>query len=287
VWKPAVAAAALAAISAGAWLGRRRFPFLLVGWLWYLGVLVPVIGLVQVGSQAMADRYTYLPLIGLAIAAAWGAPELLRALPARPRDPALGARPRGLALAAAGAAAVAALCVATNLQLRHWRDSEALFRHAVEVTPDNPIAHAHLGAALLAQGRTDETLSHYREAIRLQPDDADVANALAWVLATTPRAELRNSYLAVRLAERAARLTGQRDPQVLDTLAAVYADAGRFEEAIAQAEQSLALAEKRGETRLAGEIRSRLDLYRARQPYREIRRPPVEAAKRSDRSRPR
>jgi len=205
-----VATTALAAVAA------RRQPAVLVGWLWYLGTLVPVIGLVQVGSQAMADRYMYLPLVGLALAVAWGVPALL---PDRAW--------RGRALAALAIGVIAALCGAASLQVRHWRDSESLFRHALAVTEDNHVAHAYLGDTLLAQGRTSEALPLFREAVRLRPDFLSATNNLAWVLATVDDDELRNPYLAVSLAQRAAGLTGGRDPAVLDTLAAAYAVATR------------------------------------------------------------
>jgi tetratricopeptide (TPR) repeat protein len=229
VWKPVLAGLLLCALTWAA-LRQRRQPALAVGWLWYLVTLAPVIGLVQVGSQAMADRYTYLPLVGLALAAAFGLPGLLPARPVWRRG-----------VAAAGGAALGALFATASLQLRHWRDSEALFRHALEVTGENPIAQAQLAAALEAQGRMAEAIEHYRESIRLRPGAVLVANALAWLLATTDDPELRNPYLAVQLAERAARQSGERDPRILDTLAAAYADAGRHEEAAAVAERALAL----------------------------------------------
>jgi tetratricopeptide (TPR) repeat protein len=245
LWKPALSALLLAALT---WLAlrERRRPAFAVGWLWYLVTLAPVIGLVQVGSQAMADRYTYLPLVGLALAAAFGLPGLL---------PERAAWRRGLC--AAGVAALAALFASASLELRHWRDSEALFRHALEVTSENPIAQAQLAAALEAQGRTAEAIEHYREAIRLRPDAVLVANALAWLLATTDREELRNPYLAVQLAERAVQLSGGRDPRILDTLAAAYADAGRDEEAAAAAERAHALARERGDAALEADPRER------------------------------
>ena len=244
-WKPVAAGLCLVALTAAA-LGLRRRPALAVGWLWYLGTLLPVIGLVQVGSQAMADRYSYLPLVGLALALAFGLPEAPSARRAWRR-----------ALALAGLAVLASLFAVARLQLRHWRDSEALFRHALAVTAENPIAHAHLGAALLEAGRTAEAIAHYRESIRLRPDSVPVVNALAWLLATTPEADLRNPYLAVQLAERAVRLTGGRDPRILDTLAAAYTDAGRDEEAAGAAECALALARERGDAALESELRAR------------------------------
>ncbi len=132
----AMAALLLAAISSAVLIARRRYPCLLVGWLWYLGMLVPVIGLVQVGSQAMADRYTYLPQIGLAVAVTWLAAGLLAA------------RPRWrLPCAAVASLVLLALIVCTSLQTSCWHDSKTLWSHALECTSDNWIAHHGLGCA--------------------------------------------------------------------------------------------------------------------------------------------
>ena len=185
-----------------------------VGWFWFLGTLAPTIGIVQVGSQAMADRYMYLPLVGLTIAVAWGVSNLIRGRRALLR---------GIAIATVGALALISL-----FQLRHWRDSEALFTHTLQVTDDNHIAHAHLGAAFLQKGEIARTIEHYLEAVRLRPDSADVANNLAWLLATTGRPELRNPYLALRLAERSVALTARQNPLYLDTLSTAYAVNGRY-----------------------------------------------------------
>jgi tetratricopeptide (TPR) repeat protein len=248
----ALAAAFLIGATALVTAWARRRPYLLVGWFWYLGTLVPVIGLVQVGSQAMADRYMYLPLIGLSIAVAWGIPELL---------PDWRWKRAGLALVAS--AAIAGLGVSAARQLHHWRDSEALFQHALQVTRDNHVAHAFLGSALLEQGRTEAAIDHYSEAIRLRPDFLNAANNLAWLLATGESETLRNPYLALRLAERAARLTSHGDPRVLDTLAAALASANRFEEAMRAGERAIELARAAGEHELEAEIQKRLELYRA------------------------
>ena len=117
---------------------RRQSPFLLMGWLWFVGTLVPVIGLVQVGDQAMADRYTYIPSLGVLILAIWGAHELTRRWP------------YGLtALSVVGSAAIVLCLGLTQQQLGYWPDSETLFRHALAVTENNYFAHDNLGFALL------------------------------------------------------------------------------------------------------------------------------------------
>lgn len=155
-----IAAVVLAAVT---WLAvrlARRSPYLLVGWLWYLGTLVPVIGLVQVGTQSMADRYTYVPLIGIFIAVAWGVINLLAG--------------RARLLVAIGAvAAVVAAGTAARAQIHHWRDSLSVWQHAVDVTRGNYRAHNSLGAVLGNQGRTAEAIRHFEEALRLGPDRSE------------------------------------------------------------------------------------------------------------------
>ncbi len=259
-WRLAGSLALLLAVTALALRSARRHPALAMGWLWYLLALAPVIGVVQVGSQAMADRYMYLPLIGLAIVVAWGAPELLGAVVGD-------ARRRRALLGLAAGASVALLAGTAILQVRHWRDSVALFEHTLSVTRDNSIAHAHLGAALLERGEVDSAIAHWREAARLRPGFRDVTNNLAWLLATAPDPRHRDPDLAIRLAERAARGAADDTADVLDTLAAAYAAAGRFEEAVAAEEQAIMLAERAGRKAAASEFRRRLLLYRARRPY--------------------
>ncbi len=253
----------LAAVTALALWQRHRRPWLAVGWLWYLGVLVPMIGLVQVGSQAMADRYAYLPMVGLVIALTWSGAELWRGLPR--------ARP---ALAAAALLLLAALAVTSRLQLAHWRDNQSLFSHSLAVTTRNHVAHAHLGMALLASGRDREAMAELRESVRIRPDDLEVSNNLAWLLATNPDPVLRDPEEATRLAAAAAKQGGGRNAAALDTLAAAHAAAGRYDRAVWYADRALRLAEARGDAALADAIRARLALYRANQPYREPSTPP-------------
>src|SRR5262249_53452563 len=130
-----------------------------VGWLWYLGTLVPVIGLVQVGEQSLADRYTYIPLIGIFVMAAWLGADLVQRRPGL-RGP----------LAAIGALALLACGVVTRQQTIHWRDDLSLWDHAVRVTANNPIAHNSIADPLIKLGRIDEATEHLREALRLEPD---------------------------------------------------------------------------------------------------------------------
>jgi len=141
----------------------RTAPSFIVGWLWFLGALVPVIGLVQVGGQARADRYTYLPSIGLAIAAVWGARRLARPL-----------RRRGALLAGAAASLTLALAAATASQVPRWKDNIALFTRAAERSPQSWVAHANLGKYLLDRGQALPALEHLLLAERLNPDAAQI-----------------------------------------------------------------------------------------------------------------
>jgi protein O-mannosyl-transferase len=136
----------------------RARPYLLVGWLWFLGTLVPVVGLVQVGQQARADRYTYVPLIGIFIALVWGIWEILPA------------RRRGLGLAIASLVVLAPCVVLAREQVGHWRNSLALWEHALAVTSDNWMARAMYGEALITEGRDEEARLQLEEALRLRSD---------------------------------------------------------------------------------------------------------------------
>jgi tetratricopeptide (TPR) repeat protein len=492
-WWVAGAALILVGVSALAVWRARTASYLAVGWFWYLGTLVPVIGIVQVGQQAMADRYSYIPLIGLFIMLVWSAAEIPGRWPATNRW-----------VAAGGAIAIGACAALTWRQAGYWQDSASLFEHALAVTRDNAVAqnnlgvcfldsanvaaaeshfaeavrirprypealanlglcreqagredealellqrsvqiqgtaaahydlanllakrgeleqaeahyrsslkakpelaeawynlgllkarqgkaveadqcyskalqfrpgfseaHASLGAmlaaekkfdaaivhfqaalqtapgnadaqfnlasalnakgdfagaaqhyaeacrlrpddmdarqnlalallyqaklpeaaaqfqevlrarpnagtehylalALDAQGQVEAALPHYREAVRLSPSSALFLNDLAWVLATNPKAEIRDGAEAVRLAEQACKLTGGKEPRCFGTLDAAYAEVGRFDDAVATATKTRELALASGQQEIAQQAASRLALYRARKPYR-------------------
>lgn len=345
------------------WAARRR-RYLLVGWLWYLGTLVPVIGLVQVGGQSIADRYTYIPLIGLFIMVGWGAAELVRAW-----------KYRRIALTASVVIVLTGCMAWTWSQVGYWRDSSTLFRHAIKITPQNVLAHynlglalddrgrleeamqhyrvalqlkpdyvaalnnlamdlvaqgkieealahyseairidanvpitrnnlglafaaagrldeaitqyvaalrinpgyerAHynLGVALTAQGKTEQAIQHYREALRLKPGWPRAANKLAWILATHPDPKFRDGQKAIQLASKACELTGNQQPDMMDTLAAAYAEAGQFDKAIATAQKAAELASTANQEPLLEVIQSHLQLYRAGRPYHEVQSP--------------
>lgn len=423
VWQVSLATLLLAIVSFCAVRFRNRMPYLGVGWFWFLGTLVPVIGIVQVGAQPFADRYTYIPLIGVFIAVTWGAHDLFRAR----------------WIAAPAVLALGACALITRSELAAWTDSISLFQHAIAHTAGNSIAHINLGVAFAAEkrldeaiaqyraalqiqpqspkarnnlgralvangneleslaefaaalrmnpgyapahsnmadalmrlGRANEAVPHYSEALRLDPENAethdnfgrllleqgrpaealahfsdalrlnqsyvtawfDAGNALmtlgeieeatqryatalalrpqypeahyslglawmsrgrfpeavreysaaisqrpdyvealsslAWLRATNADPQIRSASEAVRLAGKANDISGGKEADVLDTLAAAYAESGRFEEAAMTAEQAMRLAEDKSQSQLAQFIKKRLALYKGKQPYHE------------------
>jgi Flp pilus assembly protein TadD len=146
---------------------RRQYPFLIVGWLWFCGTLLPVIGLVQTGLQAMADRHTYLPSVGIFLLVVWGVHEFIGRW-----------RHRLVTLSLLGSAAVVFYAADTRNQLGYWQDSEKVFRHALAVTDDNYIAHGNLGETLAAKGQTLEAIHEFQEAVRLCPAYPEAHNNL-------------------------------------------------------------------------------------------------------------
>jgi Flp pilus assembly protein TadD len=158
LWQWLSAAAALAAISLAAASQWKQRPYILVGWLWFIGTLVPVIGLVQVGGQSMADRYAYVPFIGLYIGVAWTIYEV-----------ALSKHVSRRALSAAVAVPMAALAILTVVNTRHWRDAETLWTHAITVTDNNEKAHANLATLYGKANILDKALIHAKEALRIAP----------------------------------------------------------------------------------------------------------------------
>ncbi|MEY2564209.1 MAG: protein O-mannosyl-transferase [Verrucomicrobiota bacterium] len=322
-----LAALILGAISAGVFMLRRR-RYLVTGWLWYLIMLGPVIGILQVGNQARADRYTYLPQIGLGILLTWGASELC-------------ARWRFPLVVPAGFASVILACLifTAHAQTATWQESETVWVHALACTTDNTIAeenlggayhdkgnireammhfersllieprsaavHSHLGVCYLEMGRLDESLSHletalaiapnladahynigntylelgrakealthYDKALQIDPDDTEALNNMAWTLATWPDALLRDGAKAVERAERADTLTMRKNSIIRATLAAAYAEAGRFADAIRTAQQALELAAAEGNASRADSIKGQLALYQSSAAYRDRR----------------
>ena len=353
----ALSVAVLAVISTGVFI-LRRHRYLMTGWLWYLVMLAPVIGILQVGEQARADRYTYLPQIGLYLLLAWAVAEL-----------GAGWRYRRALLGGCSMIILVALIFCARAQAAYWRNSELLWTHTLACAPDNKIAHNNLGIALFQngrldgavlhyqkalemdpnygeahynlgnalrkKGRVDEAIWHYQKVLQREPKNADVhnnfgnaliqkgdvagaiaqyqkalatdpqsapahfnlgnallqsgrtaeaiaqyqqvfhidpdhvenLNKLAWMLATSAPAPLRDGRQAVELAQRANQLTGGTNPAVLYTLSAAYAEAGRFSEAVETAQRAGQLAEATSNFPLAEAIQSQLKLYQAGVPF--------------------
>ena len=351
----------------GSWSVDAASLICVTGWMWYLIMLLPVIGIIQVGSQARADRYTYLPQIGLYLLLTWAAADLCA-----------GWRHRRALLGVGAAAMLAALMVSARTQAAYWRNTETLWTHTLACTTGNAVAHNNLGEALLKMGRADEAtvqfqaalqirpnsaqahnnlgsilaqkneadeaiahfekalqfqprnwqaqgnlasvlfyqkgradeamahcqqaleirpdlaqahtilghillqrgrdaeaLAHYQKVLQTEPDSPIVLNNIGFILATSPDASLRNGTQAVQYAKRACDITNDSVPPFVRDLAAAYAEAGRYDEAIAAAERAGALASAGGQLEVLEETRKELDLYLAHQPY---HRPPAGSA---------
>jgi protein O-mannosyl-transferase len=290
-WRVLLAGAVLAAITILTFLLRKKRPYLVVGWLWYVCMLIPVIGIVQVGLQGHADRYTYLPQIGLYLGVTWWISELLSRWRNGPA-----------ALATTAIVIIASLTGASRVQASYWKDSERLWQQTIENTSNNHVAHAHLADLLLRQGRINDAISHCQEAVRIQPNDTDAQNNLglallqlgdeadaaihferslasnpnnlnarcnlAWVLATSPDPSRRNGERAVELASSVAQGPGRGNPTVLRALAVAYAETGRFSDAIETAQQAIAIAKATGNDGLAADLERNIAAYRMNQPIR-------------------
>jgi tetratricopeptide (TPR) repeat protein len=329
-WQILAAALLLVCVSVLCVCQRARRPYLAVGWFWYLGTMLPVIGLVQVGGQGMADHYTYIPMIGPVISLVWLAAETWDA-----------GRIARVLLTTAAVVVLAANMVLTRHQLQHWKNTVSLFQHTVAVTGENTMAEYILGLGLEDEGRISEAMVHYRIAmnsnptikeafyrlggrlvqmgkwaeaeqvysrllkylpndlaghlglavalphlgrkteaighlkavLQQDPDDPGVLNNLAWTLATDSDAGLRDGREAVRLAEQACELTHYQKTICIGTLAAAYAEAGRFDDAMATAEKACALAAATGEQDLLQKNQELLARYRNHQPYHEVASP--------------
>jgi tetratricopeptide (TPR) repeat protein len=221
-WKVELSVAVIAVLSIALLATWRKRPWLAVGWLWFLGTLVPVIGIVQVGEQAMADRFTYVPMIGLGIAAAFGAAEI-----AGRSDVA-----RKAAAVLAGAC-VLAWSILSFRQLGYWKDDRTLFGHVVEVAPTHHVAHGALGNAAFKENRFDDAIREYSEARRLNPGYAQWASNLGVVLDRVGRKEEAREQFEAALAI---------DPHHAEAhhhLGLQLANEGKLEEAVAHFEASL------------------------------------------------
>ena len=230
------------------WLGRRQ-PYLLVGWCWFLGTMIPVIGLTHGWGSFMADRFTYLPSIGLMILPVWGAYELIQGKAAggvereergsvghAPARSTLNA-PRStlILLSVAGGAAIVLCLALTRQQIGNWRDSEALFRHAIEVTENNDRAYNCLGVALDQKGHLDEAIRQFQAAIRLEPDHPIAHYNLGIALEKKGQTEE-----AIRQFQEAVRLN-PRYVEAHYNLGIVLGRKGQLEEAIRQYQEAIRL----------------------------------------------
>jgi Flp pilus assembly protein TadD len=300
IWIVVMAAALIVTITLIAILVHQKYPYLFVGWFWYLVLLVPVLGIVQAGLQARADRFTYLPHIGITMLLTWMCADLTQQW-----------RNRQIILVSAATFVIAASTVMAYKQTTYWRDSISLWERALAATADNQTARQNLAAALWAKGRIAESHQHLRAAaiahartalkdfpfdvpthndlgvlliqngdiragieqweisLQLNAGDGNALNNLAWLLATYPTDAIRDGKRAVELAIKATSLPGGDVPIVVRTLAAAYAESGDFSKAIDTAQHAIDLAAAQNNTSLLATLRHEIELYHARTPYRE------------------
>lgn len=234
-WQTIAATFILVAITLLAVNAYHKRPYITVGWLWYVGTLVPVIGIVQVGAQAMADRYTYIPLIGLFVIIAWGIPELIGNTATKER---MGEkrneeyRPFAFfirsALPPVAIFSLFALTLCTRTQVGYWKNALTLFSHAIHVTRGNYLAHNNYGAALEDAGRADEAAAHYQIAIRIRPTYVDALNNMGNAFRRQKKwAEAEHMYRRVLELEPS-------NAKARISLGAVLKEEGKVDEAIAE-----------------------------------------------------
>jgi tetratricopeptide (TPR) repeat protein len=219
-----IAAALLLAASMGAWRAATRRPFITFGWIWFIVTLLPVIGLLQVGNASQADRYSYVPLIGVFTLVVWLVFDLTRSL-----------RDQVRILSVAAAAAMLFCTLLTWRQIGYWKDGETLFKHAIAVTRENPMAQNNLGTALFDKGRIDEAMSHFQEAIRQAPAYPSARQNLGAVLFRKHRLDE-----AITQFEEAVRLN-PRFAEAHCNLGAALGSKGRVDEAISHFQTALEL----------------------------------------------
>jgi tetratricopeptide (TPR) repeat protein len=200
----------------------KRIPYLIVGWFWYLGSLIPVIGIVQVGDQSMADRYTYIPLIGIAIIVVWGLSDLFNRW-----------RYGNIALWTSSAAAVALLMWSTWIQAGYWKNSEILFRHALDATKDNYLAHYDLGIALYDKGEVEGAIAQYQETLQINPHISGAHTNLGNImfLQGNPDQAINHYQVALQLNPHQAN--------VYYNLGTVYYRKGNMKKAIASLQKAI------------------------------------------------
>ena len=245
-WQVGLATLFLGAVSVLVWRWRNSRPYLVMGWLWYLGTLVPVIGLVQVGEQAMADRYAYLPLIGIFVMVVWGAADLADwrriGIPSRVKI---------------SAVVLLIFAAFTWEQITYWRSAEDLWSHAVQVTKNNFLAEMNLGAALMTSDRVAEAVPHLRNAVRIKPADPGGYLTLGGALQFSghTRDAIAEYQSGIRLSPNRNMLGG-----AYQNLGRAYEQTGDYKDARASYEQALQIDPERQSTR---DALGRLDLSEA------------------------
>jgi Flp pilus assembly protein TadD len=300
IWIVLVCAIVIIAVTVVAINAKQEAPCLLVGWFWFLVLIAPVSGILQAGLQARADRFTYLPHIGITIALTWSVADLTRHW-----------RHRQLLLRSVGIGIIAIASLLAFRQTTYWRDSVSIWQHALAVTPGNQTAYQNLAAAFWFIGKVEESrrasragaiaharttlkdypydvathndvgvlllqtgdvrggIAEWETSLQMAPSDGNALNNLAWVLATFPGEGIRDGKRAVKLAEQAVTLPGGNSPIVLRTLAAAYAEAGDFSKAIETAQRALDLANAQHDNSLPATLRHEIELYQAHTSYRE------------------
>jgi hypothetical protein len=235
VWQLGLAALFLLSVSALVWWQRFARPYLITGWLWFLGTLVPVIGIVQVGEQAIADRYAYVPLIGIFVMAVWGAADL-----ADKRQITIRTRTK------IAAVILAIFVLFTSDQLRYWRSAVDLWAHTVEVTKDNFLGEQNLGAALLASDRFPEALPHFQKAVQLRPHDAGAHLNLAGDLALNDRTRdaISEYEITIPLVSNPTMRVG-----AYATLGRLYSQVGNYAKARASYQAALQIDPQRSDAK--------------------------------------
>ena len=298
--------ALLLGITVGVLYFRRQKQYLMTSWFWFLVTLVPTIGFVQIGAQSMADRYTYIPSIGILIGISWGCADLFSR-----------ARISQRIVAALSAVVILACVIKTSFQLTYWADTETLLTHSVKINPQNYLAFEALADEFQRQKRTNEQVACLNRALQIAPERpfkradvalilslsrhpkeaaaqyeialksispsvqrmgttersraSDVANNLAWIRATALNPELRDSAEALELSKRSVEWSGGRaDAVQLDTIGAAQAQAGQFDAAIATARKAADLAKTQQQSQLLGEIERHISLYEMGQPFRDF-----------------
>jgi Tfp pilus assembly protein PilF len=242
------------------WMARKgRYLFLVAG-LYYVVTLLPVLGIVQVGKQAAADRYTYLPSLGPFLLAALGTVWLWGRAAVTSR-----AKIVHMVVPLCICLVLSLLGFLTVQQIRIWRDSEVMWKQVITAFPTTaPTAYNNLGTFYVEKGRLEDAVRQFKQAIHISPQYAKAYNNLAWIYATAGNDMFRNGEEAIALATKACELTQFRDARFLDTLAAAHAAAGSFEQALVYQQKAIDLSQQ--EARAV--LRERLELYRSGQPYR-------------------